>query len=112
MQAVSLEDRPRKAACSPREMLQAFGSRRGLHYLGGPRGSGWGANSEGELGREVEEAEKQAFIKPVTIMGKWSFIPLGTSGSRVDQASAILTTRKGAGAFIYQLPSAIGREGP
>lgn len=38
---ISLEDDPRKAGCSPREMLRAFGSRTGLHYKEGPlRGPG------------------------------------------------------------------------
>ena len=46
MQAVSLEDCPRKAGCSFRKMPQAFRSRSGLHHLGGPVGSGGGSKED------------------------------------------------------------------
>lgn len=62
MQAVSVEDHPRKAGCSLREMPQAFGSRSGLHCLGGPVGSGLGAKigGVGGLGRQGEDEAYQA----------------------------------------------------
>lgn len=52
----------------------------------------------GEAGKRTKP------IKPVTTMGKWSFIPQGTSGPHVNWVSAI--------GFIYQLPLAISQRGP
>lgn len=64
--------------------------------------------SQAEGDGKVEEAEERASNLPVTAMGKRSFIPRGTSGSREDQASATLPTKT----FRYQPASAVGQEGP
>lgn len=101
MQAVSLEDCPRKAGCSFRKMPQAFRSRSGLHHLGGPVGSGVGTKIGGMWGVDGEAAKKTKPVKPGTMMGKWSFIPQGTSGPHANQVSAI--------GFIHQLPWQLAR---
>lgn len=41
-------------------------------------------------------------------MGTWRFSPLGNSGSQCGLCTSVIQQGRGAGAFIFQLPSVLG----